>query len=75
MLAQVSADRRSASVVSLPRDSWVEIPGRGRAKVNAAYSWGGPALLVATVERLTGVRAQHHPDALLGPTPAGEEHR
>ena len=75
MLVQVSADRRSASVVSLPRDSWVEIPGRGRAKVNAAYSWGGPALLVATVERLTGVRAQHHPDALLGPTPAGEEHR
>jgi LCP family protein required for cell wall assembly len=55
MLAQVSADRWSASV-SIPRD---EIPGRGRAKVNAAYSWGGPALLVATVERLTGVRVDH----------------
>ncbi|HKQ42156.1 MAG TPA: LCP family protein, partial [Pseudonocardia sp.] len=44
---------------SIPRDSWVEIPGRGRAKVNAAYSWGGPALLVGTVEKLTGVRVDH----------------
>ena len=59
MLVQVSADRRSASVVSIPRDSWVEIPGRGRAKVNAAYSWGGAALLVGTVEKLTGVRVDH----------------
>lgn len=59
MLAQVSADRQSARVVSIPRDSWVEIPGRGRGKVNAAYSWGGAALLVATVEKLTGVRVDH----------------
>lgn len=59
MLVQVSADRRSASVVSIPRDSWVEIPGRGRAEVNAAYSGGGPALLVGTVEKLTGVRVDH----------------
>ena len=59
MLAQVSADRQGATVVSIPRDGWVEIPGRGRAKVNAAYAWGGPALLVATVEKLTGVRVDH----------------
>ncbi|HKQ41609.1 MAG TPA: LCP family protein, partial [Pseudonocardia sp.] len=59
MLVQVSADRRSASVVSIPRDSWVEIPGRGRAEVNAAYSWGGPALLVGTVEKLIGIRVDH----------------
>lgn len=59
MLVQVSADRRSASVVSIPRDSWVEIPGRGRAKVIPAYSWGGPALLVGTLEELTGVRVDH----------------
>lgn len=59
MLAQMSADRRSAAVVSIPRDSWVDVPGRGRAKVNAAYAWGGPALLVGTVEELTGVRVDH----------------
>jgi LCP family protein required for cell wall assembly len=59
MLAQVSPDRRSVAVVSIPRDSWVEIPGRGPDKVNAAYSAGGPALLVGTVENLTGVRVDH----------------
>jgi LCP family protein required for cell wall assembly len=59
MLAQVSADRQSATVVSIPRDSWVDIPGRGRATVNAAYAWGGATLLVATVEMLTAVRVDH----------------
>jgi len=45
--------------VSIARDSWVDIPGKGRAKINAAFSWGGPSLLVATVEHLTGVRIDH----------------
>ncbi|HEY0815770.1 MAG TPA: LCP family protein [Pseudonocardia sp.] len=59
MLAQFSPDRRTASVVSIPRDSWVAIPGRGMSKVNAAYSVGGAALLVETVEQLTKVRVDH----------------
>jgi LCP family protein required for cell wall assembly len=49
----------SVALVSIPRDSWVEVPGHGKAKINAAYSWGGPQLLVRTVERLTGVRIDH----------------
>ncbi|MER7560008.1 LCP family protein [Nocardioides sp. NPDC126508] len=59
MLLHLSADRRSASVVSIPRDSWVRIPGQGKAKVNAAFSEGGPRLSVQTVEKLTGVRIDH----------------
>lgn len=59
MVVHVSADRRTASVVSLPRDSWVAIPGRGRDKINAAYSSGGGSLLVRTVEGLTGLRIDH----------------
>ncbi|MFR9723657.1 LCP family protein [Streptomyces sp. MS19] len=59
MLTQISADRETVSVVSLPRDTWTEIPGAGEAKLNAAYSWGGPALLVETVQNLTGVRVDH----------------
>ncbi|GAA2032008.1 LCP family protein [Pseudokineococcus marinus] len=43
-------------VVSLPRDLWVDVPGRGPAKLNAAYSWGGPDLLVDTLRQETGVR-------------------
>src|SRR3712207_7593770 len=44
MLVHIRADRSGADVISLPRDSWVEVPGHGRAKLNAAFSWGGPAL-------------------------------
>ena len=59
MLVHVAADRRTASVVSLPRDSWVTVPGRGKNKINAAYSIGGGSLLVQTVEGLTGLRIDH----------------
>lgn len=59
MVVHIDGDRRGASVVSLPRDSWVPIPGHGMGKINAAYSWGGPSLAVQTVEGLTGVRIDH----------------
>ncbi len=59
MLVHVQADRKGATVVSIPRDSWVPIPGHGTAKINAAFSWGGPALMVRTVEQLTGVHIDH----------------
>ena len=59
MIVQVSGDRESVSVMSIPRDSWVEIPGHGQAKINAAYSYGGPSLTIQTVENLTGIRISH----------------
>lgn len=59
MLVHVDADRRGVSVVSLPRDAWVEVPGHGPAKINAAYSYGGVPLAVETFETLTGVRVDH----------------
>lgn len=59
MLVHFSADKRKADIVSIPRDSWVPIPGHGSAKINAAFSWGGPALMVDTVEQLTGSRIDH----------------
>ena len=42
--------------LSIPRDTVVPIPGYGSTKINAAYSYGGPALAVKTVEDLTGVK-------------------
>lgn len=45
-----------AALISIPRDSYVAIPGHHKNKINAAYAFGGPALLVATVEQSTGVR-------------------
>jgi LCP family protein required for cell wall assembly len=59
MLVHLPADRGRAYLVSFPRDAWVPIRGHGNAKLNAAFSFGGPPLLIATVERLTGVRVDH----------------
>jgi LCP family protein required for cell wall assembly len=59
MLARVEADRQHAQLISIPRDSWVDIPGHGMNKINASYAFGGPSLLIQTVEQLTGVRVDH----------------
>jgi LCP family protein required for cell wall assembly len=48
------------SLVSLPRDSYVPIPGHGLNKINAAYAFGGPRLLLRTVEGATGVHIDHY---------------
>ena len=55
MVVHITADRRHMFVVSLPRDSWVPIPGFGMNKINAAYGLGGPPLMVRTVEQATGL--------------------
>jgi LCP family protein required for cell wall assembly len=55
MLVHVPADHRYVKVVSLPRDSWVAIPGHGMNKINAALGIGGPQLMVRTVELDTGL--------------------
>jgi LCP family protein required for cell wall assembly len=55
MLVHIPADHASAQVVSLPRDSWLSIPGHGMNKINAALGIGGPELMVKTVEQATGM--------------------
>jgi len=50
-----SGDGKPA-LISLPRDSYVPIPGHGHNKINAAYALGGPKLLVRTIEQVTGLR-------------------
>ncbi len=47
-------------LLSIPRDSLVEVPGRGRTKINSAFSAGGAKLLVQTLEQNTGVRIDHY---------------
>ena len=60
MIARFSGDRRHAQLISIPRDSWVDIPGHGKNKINASYAFGGPSLLIQTVEQLTQVRIDHY---------------
>jgi LCP family protein required for cell wall assembly len=47
-------------LLSIPRDSIVPIPGHSTTKINAAFAWGGPKLLVKTIEQDTGVRIDHY---------------
>ena len=76
ILVHLPADGSKASFVSLPRDSYVEIPGYGWEKLNAAYAYGyantsddapeterqagGAQLLVKTVSQLTGLKIDHY---------------
>lgn len=59
MLAHFPEGRDHGYLVSIPRDTYVDIPGQGENKINAAYSLGGPSLFVQTVEQLTGIRVDH----------------
>jgi len=59
IILHISADRKSVYLVSFPRDMWVTVPGYGKQKINAGYSYGGSALAVSTIENLTGTRIDH----------------
>jgi LCP family protein required for cell wall assembly len=54
------------ALISLPRDSYVSIPDHGQNKINAAYSFGGPELLVETVEQNTGLRVDGYAEIGFG---------
>ncbi len=59
MVVHLNAARTRAWIISFPRDMYVDIPGYGRNKINAAYAFGGAPLMVATLEQLTDVRMDH----------------
>ena len=53
-------------LMSIPRDSLVEVPGHGTTKINAAYAYGGPKLLVKTIENETGIRVDDYVEVGFG---------
>jgi LCP family protein required for cell wall assembly len=61
MLFHISADGKSAVALSFPRDLRVRIPGySGYNKINAAYTFGGPNLIIKTIQQLTGLPVNHY---------------
>jgi LCP family protein required for cell wall assembly len=60
MLLHIPRGGGKPVLVSLPRDSYVPIPGHGRNKLNAAFAFGGPQLLAQTVEQVTGIRLDRY---------------
>lgn len=60
ILMRFDIKRRAWSMLSIPRDLRVPIPGHGEDKINAAYAYGGPALTIRTVQQLTDVDVNHY---------------
>ncbi|HEY3683153.1 MAG TPA: LCP family protein [Streptosporangiaceae bacterium] len=60
MLLHIPEGSDKPTLVSLPRDSWVPIPGHDHNKLNAAFSLGGPQLLVKTIEGVSGIHLDHY---------------
>lgn len=60
MLARVDPQEKKASIVSIPRDTLVDLGEYGQGKVNAARAYGGPTLAVQTVSALAGVPITHY---------------
>ena len=68
MLVNIAANGQAVAV-SIPRDTYAEIPGVGWDKINASYAYGGPQLLVETVEKLTGLTVDHFVQIGMGAVP------
>lgn len=66
MIAHLPDNSTKPTLLSLPRDSQVTIPGHGRNKINAAFSIGGAPLLVETVEQATGLHIDHYAEIGFG---------
>jgi LCP family protein required for cell wall assembly len=59
-LIGINPQRGAASILGIPRDSYVEIPGVGTRKINEALHSGGPQLVVETVEQVVGVDIDYY---------------
>jgi LCP family protein required for cell wall assembly len=59
MLLRLDPDQQATAVMSIPRDLVVDIPGHGRDKINAAYSYGGLDLTTRTIKDLLGIDVNH----------------
>ena len=66
MVLHLPANGNPPILMSIPRDSYVSIPGHGYNKINAAYSLGGPQLLAQTVQNATGLYISHYMGIGLG---------
>ena len=59
MLMRFDPDTHSINELSIPRDTRVDVPGRGTMKINEAMFWGGPALAIKTVSSYLGIPINH----------------
>src|SRR3954453_18982223 len=58
-LVGLNLETGAGTMIGIPRDSYVRIPGHGRNKINASMTFGGPQMMAASVGRLVGVRPDY----------------
>jgi polyisoprenyl-teichoic acid--peptidoglycan teichoic acid transferase len=59
-IIMIDPKNHHAVIIGVPRDSWVSIPGHGTNKINAAMGYGGPPLLIQTLESITGIHIDYY---------------
>ncbi len=59
VLVHIPADGKTVNMIHFPRDLYVDVPGHGKDKINAAYAYGREPLLVQTMENLLKIRIHH----------------
>jgi polyisoprenyl-teichoic acid--peptidoglycan teichoic acid transferase len=60
MVVHIDPGKRTGVLVSFPRDLWVDVPGHGTNKINAAFAFGGPELAIRTIKHNFGVPISHY---------------
>jgi LCP family protein required for cell wall assembly len=60
MLLHLNPEKGKCSLLSIPRDCWVEILGHGEDKINAAYAYGGEELMIKTINSFLGAEINHY---------------
>lgn len=70
LILRVDDAGKTISQLSIPRDTLVDVPGYGQGKINSAYAYGGPALEMETIEKLTGIPINHYVELQFSGFPA-----
>jgi len=60
MLLSLDPENAAGSLLSIPRDTLVDIPGHGEDKINAAYAYGGEELMIRTIQDFIGAKINHY---------------
>jgi LCP family protein required for cell wall assembly len=59
-LVHINANKKAGAIVSIPANAMVHVPGHGLRQISSTLALGGPSLLIATIQRVTGVRVDHY---------------
>lgn len=60
MVLRLNPEKKTAYLISIPRDTWIRIKGHGKKKINAAFQYGGSRLMIDTVRDFTGLDINHY---------------